>query len=377
MKEIRALTGLRGIAALIVFWGHTHEWLISRGLSADVPQVIQRLLLSGGRQVDIFFVLSGFILGLIYRDWFTRGMTQAAYWEFLRRRVARIWPLHAFMLMMVLAMVLIAKMLGLSTRNGLDRFDLADLPDHLLLVHAWGPFTVDGGQWNPPSWSISIELLAYLVFPLLLWLTVRLRQRPLLLLAFAVSLGFAVNAVLPWRAEGLHGIARGLTEFFLGCVLAGLFTSAIATWLQGRIGSLLSVALLIGGFLLVPNTGFIIAVLVMPLMLTLCGNNAPARLLASKPLYFLGEISFSIYLGHFLYMSLMNRVIKAEWMLGGAMQLATGLLLMNLIVVLLSTLTYRYIEQPGRVWLSGRSKPGGTDDSAPMIPGAVLAIVKA
>ena len=93
MKEIRALTGLRGIAALIVFWGHTHEWLISRGLSADVPQVIQRLLLSGGRQVDIFFVLSGFILGLIYRDWFTRGMTQAAYWEFLRRRVARIWPL--------------------------------------------------------------------------------------------------------------------------------------------------------------------------------------------------------------------------------------------------------------------------------------------
>ena len=66
MKEIRALTGLRVIAALIVFWGHTHEWLISRGLSADVPQVIQRLLLSGGRQVDIFFVLSGFIIAYVH-----------------------------------------------------------------------------------------------------------------------------------------------------------------------------------------------------------------------------------------------------------------------------------------------------------------------
>ena len=76
MTEIRALTGLRGIAAIIVFFAHTRETLGSRGLSLQVPMLIQRLFLSGGRQVDIFFVLSGFILALIYRDWFARSITK-------------------------------------------------------------------------------------------------------------------------------------------------------------------------------------------------------------------------------------------------------------------------------------------------------------
>lgn len=377
MKEIRALTGLRGIAALVVFWGHSYESLRVHGLSSEMPLAIQRLFLSGTRQVDIFFVLSGFILALIYRDWFTRGMTQATYWEFLRRRLARIWPLHAFILMMVLAMVLIAQTLSLATRGGLDRFVLADLPDHLILVHAWGPFTEDGGAWNPPSWSISIETIGYMVFPVMLWLTVRARSSPLLLLALATCIGFGLNSFIPWGLDGVRGVARGLSEFFFGCVLAKLFVGPVAAWLQGRVGSLLSVALLVGGFLLVAKAGFIIAVLVAPLMLALCGDNAPARLLGSKPLHFLGEVSFSIYLGHFLYMSILNRVIKPEWMLGGTGQMVVGLLLMNVIVVALSTLTYRYIEQPGRAWLSGRSKPSGTGGTPPTVPASVPAVSKA
>ena len=66
MNEIRPLTGIRGIAALTVFLAHTQETLLLKGIDLSAPTLIERLLLSGGRQVDIFFVLSGFILTLIY-----------------------------------------------------------------------------------------------------------------------------------------------------------------------------------------------------------------------------------------------------------------------------------------------------------------------
>src|SRR4029077_14186047 len=74
MKEIRALTGVRGVAAITVFLAHTRETLQSRGVSLDIPDPIVRLFLCGGRQVDIFFVLSGFILAMLYRDWFVDGV---------------------------------------------------------------------------------------------------------------------------------------------------------------------------------------------------------------------------------------------------------------------------------------------------------------
>src|ERR1035437_9049242 len=118
MTEIRALTGLRGIAAIIVFFAHTRETLGSRGLSLQVPTLIQRLFLSGGRQVDIFFVLSGFILALIYRDWFARSITKVGYFAFLQRRFARVYPLHAFILFLVISFVFAAHVLNANTMNG-------------------------------------------------------------------------------------------------------------------------------------------------------------------------------------------------------------------------------------------------------------------
>jgi peptidoglycan/LPS O-acetylase OafA/YrhL len=94
MTEIRSLTGLRGYAALLVFISHMYENLLKSGFDLPVPLLIQRLFLMGGRQVDIFFVLSGFIMTLIYKDWFAPGVTAHSYWKFQSRRFARVYPLH-------------------------------------------------------------------------------------------------------------------------------------------------------------------------------------------------------------------------------------------------------------------------------------------
>ena len=355
MKEIRALTGLRGIAAIVVFFAHTRETLENRGLTLHVPTLVERLFLSSGRQVDIFFVLSGFILALIYRDWFAVSVTREAYGGFLKRRFARIYPLHVFMLLLVIAFVYAAHAFHARTINGLERYDISSLPAYFLLVQAWGFLGTDPGHWNRPSWSVSIEALAYLIFPLYIFLTSKLeKSRPWALFIAVACFGFLLNASTSWGLAGYPGLARGLSEFMLGCATAGFCGSQVDSWLQSRLGSILAFTALVICFALTPDTGFVIAVFTAPLLLALCGNNAAVKLFSNRPVFFLGEISYSIYLGHFLFSTISYRLISIPWMKTGPLQLVAGILFINLFVLCAATLTYFAIERPGRDLLRGR-----------------------
>jgi peptidoglycan/LPS O-acetylase OafA/YrhL len=354
MKEIRALTGLRGIAAIVVFFAHTRETLENRGLSVHIPTIIERLFLSSGRQVDIFFVLSGFVLTLIYRDWFASSVRRDAYGQFLKRRFARIYPLHAFMLVLVIAFVYAAYAFHVRTINGLERFDLSSLPAYFLLIQAWGFLGNDPGFWNRPAWSVSIEAFAYLIFPIYIFLTSKLeKSRPWALFIAVACCGFLLNASTYWGLAGYPGIARGLSEFMLGCATVGFCGSRVDSWLQGRLGSALAFTALLICFALTPDTGFVIAIFTAPLLLALCGKNAVVKLFSNRPVFFLGEISYSIYLGHFLFSTVSYRLISVPWMQTGPFNFAAGLCFINLFVLAAATVTYYTIERPGRNLLRG------------------------
>lgn len=349
MGEIRPLTGLRGIAALIVFLAHTRETLAFLGVPLHVSELTERLFFGGGKQVDIFFVLSGFILALTYKNWFTASIELKSYFGFLQRRIARIYPLHFFILMLVVGFVLLAIVTNAPLKNGLDRFTFGTLPAHLLLVHAWGPFVDGAGEWNPPSWSVSIEAFAYLVFPFLMWLSARKSlSNPWLQIIAMVALGTALNAITPWGLYGFPGLARGVSEFALGCVAAGLFASPFAKWCQSSLASTICVLVLLAAFAITPATSFLIGVATVPLLFALAGSNPAARVVGSKPIYFLGEISYSIYLGHFLFSSISYRIISIEWMKTGIVPLSVGLAFIFAFVLVLSTICYYTIEKPGR-----------------------------
>ena len=356
MKEIRSLTGLRGIAALIVFWAHTHDTLDVRGLTLHFPVLVERLFMSGGRQVDIFFVLSGFILAMIYQSEFAKTISVTSYLTFMRRRLARIYPLHAFMVLLVLGFVLVAISAKIPLRHGAERFEFATLPQHFLLVHAWGPFIASGpGTWNPPSWSISIEFMAYLLFPGLIWVNARCADsRSWLIIVLVVVAGFALNELVPWSTDGFGGVARGLSEFSLGALTMNLYRSRLAAWLQSGPGSTLALAVVVITFAVVADTGFFIGAATAPFLLSLCGRNWPAQVFGSRPMHFLGEISYSIYLGHFLFTSLAYRIVSVEWMKGGMLQAMAGITSIFAIVLLLATLTYYTVERPGRAMFAGR-----------------------
>jgi peptidoglycan/LPS O-acetylase OafA/YrhL len=234
MQEFKGLTGLRGIAALMVFWAHVKEQLHTYGMNFEIPTVVERLFLSGGRQVDVFFVLSGFVMTLVYRSWFSNSITGASYATFMRRRMARIYPLHAFFLGLLVLVTLLVQVFNIPLRNGLDRFSYDTLLQHLLLIHAWGPLMPAPSTWNPPSWSISIEFLAYLIFPFAMMGLLRAAKAsawPAIVLLSV--LGLVANFYLPWEILGGGAIVRGLTEFFLGCAVALVVGGTVSQWFMG------------------------------------------------------------------------------------------------------------------------------------------------
>src|SRR5690349_10358782 len=153
--DLPALTGIRGVAAWFVVLYH-----IRLGLAWALPPEALAVLSKGYLAVDLFFMLSGFVLWLNYSNRLRAGGIGTAP-AFLLRRIARIWPLHLVMLAGAIAFVLAVAATG---REPSDHYPWGELPLHLLLIQNWG-FT-NALTWNDPAWSISCELAAYMMLPL-------------------------------------------------------------------------------------------------------------------------------------------------------------------------------------------------------------------
>ena len=155
--ELRALTSARGLAAWFVVLFHVRLSTVSL-----VGPEVTAFFDYGYLAVDFFFMLSGFVIWLNYADRL-RARRLAEVPAFLWRRLARIYPLHLFVLMGAVAFAIAHVVIGKPLP---PRYDFADLPYHLLLIQTWGIGEMTM-MWNVPAWSISCEFAAYLAFPLL------------------------------------------------------------------------------------------------------------------------------------------------------------------------------------------------------------------
>lgn len=153
--RLTALDAQRGLCALFVALLHAQ----------GVSHVSESPFIQGSWLfVDFFFVLSGFVIALAYLD---RIIGAASFVVFVLRRVGRLWPVHAFMLLLFVASELVkATMHGAGAQvhalpfSGIN--SAAAIVGNLLLVHSLGFF--DRPTWNGPSWSISVEFYTYMVF---------------------------------------------------------------------------------------------------------------------------------------------------------------------------------------------------------------------
>lgn len=319
-KKLHPLTALRFFAAALIVVLHAG----GRGLGPHWPFVF-----SLGQGVSFFFVLSGFVLAYNHprlADW-------RAVREFYIARVARVWPSH------IAATVLYVVFIGNVSFYSLpdDSRGLITLA-YISMVHAWVPVSEYVTAYNTVSWSISTEFFFYLAFPLLIgglgksW-------------HWKLTLTFVVACIMWWLANRyalapngtedgrgnigyINPLAR-VFEFALGIGLCGIYTSyakaadSVLRGFRATVTELAVLLLALGSLwlsrqlatspyviqtfgetiaMVLETSGFGVWVFAMVIFVFAVGNGAVSKLLSTRPMIFLGEISFGLYLVHTLFL---------------------------------------------------------------------------
>lgn len=357
--ELKALTSLRGLAAFAVVLQHfsaTAQWNAAGWIPSIVPH--------GYMAVDFFFVLSGFIMSYTYLAGFeTLGMR--AYGPFLWKRVARIVPLGIAVTAIVVIGGFLAGTVGLSRL-----FFTADVPGGLgamiviNLLHLQGFLPIY--SLNDPSWSVSVELGAYLLFPILItlmfkvnrWITLACTLLGIGLLLHLSSFDPAGGMAYRWPP---FDFARCVVEFGFGMLVFRAYAGKSRLRVLGGDAWTWALAGLSLATLLLRNDRLAVAVFPFLVLAFALNRGRPSRALSHPVLHYLGMISFSIYLVHNMFRE------PTAWLvryfhpapLPPVMALAYAAL-GSVVILPFAALAYHYIERPGRSLLNSivkRIKP--------------------
>ncbi|WP_246788496.1 acyltransferase [Bradyrhizobium sp. CCBAU 53421] len=293
------MTGLRGVAAMAVALAHFQLFYPSY---ANAP-------IMWGNAVDLFFVLSGFTLSYVYRR------EDFQFSSFLTARIARIYPLY--ILTTVVAGAAIALPLQLDPTTYPLKNAISDFVLQALMLNAW-PFG-SAVHWNVAAWSISSEWFCYLVlFPLLLYQkAARSAAMRLLCIVVLSATSYSIfvrcfdgnlGAARIYHSESQWSywvaLLRGVFGFTAGWVVFacyerrdGLYT--FCTRASTLIWSIVILTVVLAYRDLVNPQAL---VFLHPFVVLAATDQASAtsRLLGSRPLHFLGVISYSIYMMHYI-----------------------------------------------------------------------------
>lgn len=354
MKKLDYIDALRGLAILGVVLVHTNQFG-----HLNLPWGIEKVVVKGARGVQLFFVASAFTLFLSYRHRIHAERFPIR--NFFIRRYVRIAPMY------YLGVVYYLFQDGLGPRYWLGdepRITVANIVSNFLFVNGFNPYwfssIVHGG------WSIAVEMLFYVVLPLLFGLIKSTRQA-LLFFGAALLLRFALQVIL--EANPLIGHAKLWEEYLTLYFPAQLPVFALGILLYFVIEE--QAMPTISGPLLIAISGLLMAILVnedwFPLppavaailpnpilfgitffLLALGLSRYPWRLLVNSTTTYLGKISFSLYLTHFAVLHWLETFGLTDYFYNATLDYGIRLLLVLILTSLLATLFYRFIEVPGQ-----------------------------
>lgn len=341
--EVTQLTGLRAIAAWWVVSFHSGYML------EPLSSRLFRFTRGGYLGVDVFFVLSGFVIAYNYMENPLRKGWER--WrEFYWMRFARLYPVHVFTLLVSLMFFLATKVAVLHTRKDFSGWTGGSFVANIFMVHAWFPHVHD--SWNNASWSVSSEWFAYLLFPLIVYVGVS-RMSPRFGV-IAATLAATVPAVIGFTYNNVpfFPLIEVLFEFAAGCMIYVSFNG-----LKDH-AALRSIA---GGCLLVGIVAWVVLnastlviwerwmVSLFPLlvMYLAVSTGIVRRVMCSRPLVYWGKVSYSLYMTHNVTLWVLKYLLPEHHNRMDAGRFGIYVVAMASV----AALTYHFVEEPARKWL--------------------------
>lgn len=335
-----ALDGLRGLLALWILVGHTTNILVE---AYHLDGYLLSILELSWIGVDGFFILSGFIIMHQYED---RMQSWPEYFLFLRKRLARIYPLYFGIFILVYFTI------G-HNPWGHGPY-IYDIIRYVTLTHTWWNFS--HYIWFNPSWSLSAEWGVYVLFPLLLFFIRKLSTPISIIKGVVVWLSFYLLLHLVLVENNMRvfiqcALFRAVPCFVVGMLLYRYYRLQSNTTRFITADLALSYVFLIiavlhitrnaselwAGFMLVPVLCWLIFLLAQE-------KGFFAEFLQTRIMQWLGQVSLSIYLIQFLFLEWLSPLIEQ------APQLYP--LLVVVFTLIASGVVYPFWEKPMRKWLN-------------------------
>lgn len=340
-QNLKPLTAMRFFAAM---------WVVAFHFTPSLGIGMPTLIAKGYLGVELFFVLSGFILSHVYMEAF--GERRFDYGQFLWARLARIYPVHLATLAGLGLLIGAAMLMGMNA--GEHVIVWSSLPAQLTLTQAWGLAPMGG--WNHPSWSISAEWFAYLAFPLFAAGFWPLRHRPrvavglAVLLLIGLNVGFGQLLGFPLtRATILWGALRIVPCFALGC---GVWLLWRANPIRSAPGAVAALAASLGALVVTLLAGgpdwFSISLFGALILCLASLTSTGSRLLSGALWVYLGEVSFAVYMVCIPWQLVFTRVVgKVAPATHDSLAWGTWLV-MFAGVVPVAMLAHHLVERPAR-----------------------------
>ena len=354
--RIEKLDGLRGVFSLMVVVFHYPEEFLPIWFS-EFFMIRQSFVF-----VDFFFVLSGFVISYNYNTL----SSSADFWKYLRNRFTRLYPLLFYSCSLVFIYNILIKLLiqpifpGYFANNQFT-FEEHILPffDSILFMNST-PILGSTSGVNHPSWSISSEMISYLVFGLVAIAIHKKFKKYILasiILISAVLLFYLGNFFL----TGDYGFLRGLVCFNLGYFVWKLYKKDFVV--NSSFEYVLPILMIVIFYYLsilgnLTTFGLLYNILAIPLFFSFAillftkTNGYLTRLLEKKTIQYLGKISYSIYLNHIIvFLVILNPLYKILKIQPTAINQLLIFVLVLLIIIFYSHFTYKYIEIKGNIYL--------------------------
>ncbi|MGJ6124266.1 acyltransferase [Mycolicibacterium sp. Y3] len=364
--EIKALTGLRIFAAVWVVLFHFRPLL--HEAAPNFSEALAPILNVGAQGVDLFFILSGFVLTWTYIDKMGKNWSTRATLHFLWMRLARVWPVYLVTLHLAALWIVFTLYVGHVPSENIGTLNAISYIRQLFLVQLWFQPFFDGSSWDGPAWSISAEWLAYLLFGGLVLIIFRMaratRARTLLWLAFAVTLPPVMfllatgHFYTPW--SWLPRILLQFTAGAIACAAVRRLNPSDRTRTLAGIAGVVLVVAMVGALYWfdahpipdVIDSGGVLDLLFVPLVVTLAiGTGTLPSLLSLRVLTYGGQISFSLYMVHEIVHTAWNwAVLQFELTLAGP---AGTWMLLGVFAVAFAAAAalYHFVEEPARRWM--------------------------